>query len=423
MQRELALSLPWLSSHVAERGTAYDPTEKDRTLTGRPDVLFLNYAKLPGWAEALTGARTVIFDEAQELRTGPGTHRYEAAQRLAWPARYVIGLTATPVYNYGGEVWNLYNVIAPDTLGDREEFIREWGAGERSGKVTVRDPAALGTHLRTEGLMLARTRADVGRELPPVIALTQSVEADPREVERLSGNTTDIARLIVDSTTAGRDRFKLAGELDWRLRQATGLAKAPLVAGFVRLLLESEDRIVLYGWHRAVYDRWVTLLSEFGPRLYTGTETTREKERAVEAFRDPSDPCRILILSLRAGAGLDGLQEAAKVCVFGELDWSPGIHHQCIGRLARDGQGDDPVVAYYLVAESGSDPVIAQVLQLKRGQAEPLMDPNARTFGHTDAGADRMRMLAESVLAAHGERPTERPDAIPQPGPGQGSLL
>src|SRR5579884_3848269 len=47
-------------------------------------------------------------------------------------------------------------------------------------------------------------------------------------------------------------------------------------------------------------------------------------------------------MSLRSGAGLDGLQEDCTVGVFGELDWSPEQHRQCIGRLDRDGQTVTP---------------------------------------------------------------------------------
>ena len=37
-----------------------------------------------------------------------------------------MGLTATPIYNYAAEIHNVLSVIAPDALGSREEFAREW---------------------------------------------------------------------------------------------------------------------------------------------------------------------------------------------------------------------------------------------------------------------------------------------------------
>jgi hypothetical protein len=73
-------------------------------------------------------------------------------------------------------------------------------------------------------------------------------------------------------------------------------------------------------------------------------------------------------MSLRSGAGLDGLQKRCSTMVFGELDWSPGVHHQCIGRLDREGQ-EQPVTAMFLVCDDGSDPPMMEVLGLKAAAA------------------------------------------------------
>jgi superfamily II DNA/RNA helicase len=205
-----------------------------------------------------------------------------------------------------------------------------------------------------------------------------------------------MARLILDRTSDSKQRFTLSGEMDWKLRQATGIAKAPYVAAFVKMLLESEEAIVLFGWHRAVYDLWMQELAEFNPVLYTGSESPKQKEESVQAF--VGGKSRVMIVSLRSGAGLDGLQKRSSVAVFGELDWSPEMHNQCIGRLARDGQ-EATVAAYFLVADSGSDPVVSDVLELKRQQAEPIRDPDAKLLAGTVDTTDRMQRLAESVLA------------------------
>jgi superfamily II DNA or RNA helicase len=396
---EIAKTLPWLRAHIATKATAYDPTTR-RGVDQPPDVLVLNYAKLAGWADHLAGVvRTVIFDEAQELRRD-GTAKYAAAARVADGARYRIGLTASPVYNYGGEIHNVLSVLAPDALGTPEEFIREWcdGAVTANGKISVADPAALGAYLRDQGLMLGRTRKEVGRELPGVITIPQVINADPAALDELSGDAVEMARLILDQTTPNTRRWRAAGDLDWRLRQATGIAKAPYVAEFVRLLLESERQVVLFGWHRAVHDLWAERLAGFHPVFYTGEETPIQKRRSEEAFL--SGRSRVLVMSLRAGAGLDGLQGVAHVAVFGELDWSPEVHRQCVGRLARDGQ-EEPVLAYFLVTEDGSDPVIAEVLNLKRMQSEPMLNPAGRLFEQLPSNHDRVRMLAAEVLRRH----------------------
>jgi len=67
------------------------------------------------------------------------------------------------------------------------------------------------------------------------------------------------------------------------------------------------------------------------------------------------------------------------------------------GRLDRDGQTVTPAI-YYLTSEDGSDPVISEVLQVKRQQAEPIRDPNRPLFSAASASEDRVRLLAEAAL-------------------------
>jgi hypothetical protein len=389
---------PWLEGHVITQGTPYDPMTR-RSVTRQPDVLIMSYSKLPGWSAHLAGqVRTVIFDEIQELRHD-GTKRHAAAGQVADGAAFRIGLSATPIHNYGDEVHNVVSVLDPDVLGTKEEFLREWCTAGSGGKHLVTEPAALGTYLRGAGIMIRRTRHDVGRELPPLLSVPHVVDLDEGTLEALEAqaDVAWFAQQVLDRETSRTDRFRAAGELDWRLRHATGLAKAPYVAEFVKMLLDSEERVVLWGWHRDVYDVWLERLAQFEPVLYTGSESPAGKDRAARAFMGGDS--RVMLMSLRSGAGLDGLQEHCKVGVFGELDWSPATHTQCLGRLRRDGMGEDSVVGYYLVAESGSDPVVMDVLGVKRRQAEPLIDPDAPLATATVDTSDRVRRLAARVLA------------------------
>lgn len=399
--QELDEHFPWLRYHVIRTTKPYDLTDLPG---GEPQVLICTYSKLDGWADHLAGKlKYVVFDEVQDLRRGADSRKGVAAARLADTTPYRLGLTATPVYNYAGEAWNIMDVLSPGTLGSKDEFTREWGAASWGTHIRVASPHALGSYLREQGVMLGRTRADVGRELPKTIKVTETVDADEAALDAVAGDAAAMARLILDTSTDRNARFHSAGELDMLMRQATGVAKAPYVAEFVRLLLESEKRVVLFGWHRAVYDIWLDRLAEFNPVLYTGSETPNQKAEAIEAFCSPLNvvggSTRVMIMSLQSGAGVDGLQKYSRVAVFGELDWSPQVHEQCIGRLRRDGMSTDPTLAYYLVSTQGSDPSIAQVLQVKRQQGEQLVSPDGQLFNNATADLNRTRLLAEAALA------------------------
>jgi SNF2 family DNA or RNA helicase len=62
----------------------------------------------------------------QNLRHGRGTQKGQAGDVFADNAALRIGLSATPIFGYGGEMFNICDIIEPGILGTREEFVREW---------------------------------------------------------------------------------------------------------------------------------------------------------------------------------------------------------------------------------------------------------------------------------------------------------
>lgn len=426
-QAELEKFTPGLKTHVLEKAAPYDlvrdkwrkrkPCPKNEAIGCMPDVIIANYQKLNGWAETLVslGVRAVVFDECQELRSGEDTAKYSAARHICREAVLKLGLSGTPIYNYGGEIFNVINILNEDALGTREEFNREWCNAWES-KPRLKDPKAFGLYVRDAGLMLRRTRAEVGRELPALTTIPHEVEASKR-LANFGRDLADLARIIIaDHETEKGAKFRASGELDYKLRRETGMAKADFIADFVRMLVESGESVVLYGWHHDVYQVWRHALKDLNPAFYTGKESATEKERQINRFK--AGETKVAILSLRAGAGLDGLQRVCRTVVFGELDWSPGVHEQAIGRVYRDGQAE-PVCAYFLIANSGSDPIIADTLGVKRGQIEGLRNPNAEVV---EQGVDpnHMRKLAESFLRQRGELPPAleaEPEQLPPAKP------
>ncbi len=395
-EKEIKRFLPDLKTHVIKKTKIYD--------TGTPDVFIINYHKLSHWAEHLANyATTVVYDEVQELRrdrTNYGlTNKYAAASHISEMTEYRMGLSATPIYNYGGEFYNVIQCLAPGVLGEREEFLREWCSGYYDEKkARIKDPKAFGTWLRESGRMLLRTKKDVGRELPSLSKVVQEVEADLNHLKKIESAASELANFIVNSEGAkGFDMMQASQEFSNKLRQATGIAKAPFVAEFVNMLIEStEEKIVMFGWHREVYNLWAGRLKKWQPAWYTGTESVSKKTKEIERFiNDPA--CKVLMMSLRSGAGVDGLQHVASRCVIGELDWSWGAVEQCIGRVHRDGQ-ENPVFAYYPISNEGCDPIMIDVLGVKRQQLDGVRDPKGTAVIKNTVDPDHVKKLAQAYL-------------------------
>jgi SNF2 family DNA or RNA helicase len=358
----------------------------------KADVYIIKYSCLTGWVNVFQEQffKMAIFDECQELRIDSSL-KYGSAMVLSRSAEYVLGLSATPIYNFGDEIYNVLNLINPGCLGNRVDFLREW-ATPHGQHHRINDPQGLGSYLREKFLFLRRTRAEVGRELPPINKIIHTVGFDEKEVKK----SEELARQLAMRVMTGSfvDRGEAARELDMLARYTTGISKAREVAQYVRILLENNEPVVLAGWHRDVYSIWLEELADFNPVMYTGSEVGMQKERAKAAF--VNGDTNLFIISLRSGAGLDGLQKRCKTIVIGELDWSPKVHDQLIGRVDRDGQ-QEQVTAIFLVSDSGSDPVIINLLGLKASQSHGIVDPLLTpTAQHSDES--RIKLLAQNYL-------------------------
>lgn len=371
---------------------------------GNLDVLITTYTKMHGWRETLSrpnGFRSIVFDEIQELRRDD-SDKYRSAKKIADQMEYRLGLSATPIFNHGGEIFNIFQVLSPGRLGTPDEFCTAhcsaYGSSDRS-KWKIKDPVAFGAWLRAEGLMIRRTREMVGRELPPLSKFTQEVDADETMLNADRGRANMLARIILQRDLGGArgEQMRAAGEFNVLMRKVTGMAKANAVADFARLMVESGEPVVLAGWHHQVYDIWRDRLKDLSPVFFTGEQSEPARHAAKTAFIEGKSP--ILVLSLRAGVGLDGLQYSkCRTVLFGEFDWSPAIHTQFIGRLLRDGQTKN-VFAYFCASNFGCDPLMIQVLGLKRDQSEGLV--NLRQGGDeilSDVAEAHIKRLAEEYL-------------------------
>lgn len=416
-ERQIRRFAPELRTHVVTKAKSYPLADKALTEIGpggrrriirngskrMPDVIILSYSKLDGWRDALVGLNPglVVWDECQELRTGiEKSMKGAAAKAISDAAAARLGLSATPIFNYGHEIFNVLECIAPGVLGSEPEFRSEWCAGDQ-----IRHPAILRAHLVERGVFLRRRRRDVRRELPPLDRIWHPVSSDTRRLRALTADVAELARkvLALDGNQLRGEAFKAAGDLDWRLRQATGLAKVGGVLDLMRLILDDpKEKVLLYGHHHLVFDALIEGLTHMGVKAveFTGRRSAPEKRTAFSAFVEGD--ARVMVMANRAGAGLDGLQAVCASVVVAELDWSPGVHIQGEGRVNRDGQ-ENPVAVYYAVSSEGSDPVIMDVLGLKESQRHGIVDGDLVDEADSAAGLEgadsgRMKKLAAAYL-------------------------
>lgn len=396
-QESLNRHFPMLNVVLGPAGT---PSGRRQRAMDAADVIVLPYSRADAYSLRLKGwARTVIFDEAQELRHA-GTAKYTGAATLADDADFVAGATATPVYGYAGEIWDVTDAIKKGALGTRYEFISEWkGTNVGMGaNVSIANAGPLGAHLTELGLMDVKSREDVG--LPPeeltVLPYEIDVTAELDVIHDAASDLETLAKRVIARDGSAQERLAWDREIDHKMRRATGLAKAPGVIDLVQMLAAASEKVLLFAWHRDVYDVYLRGLANLYPVMFTGSESPNQKDRALWHFEHGG--AQVMLMSLRAGAGIDGLQRFCATAVLGEMDWSPGIHTQNFGRLSRPGQPRS-VMGYLTHCDFGADPVILEVLGVKAREEKGLRGVKMATEPTLSAG-DRVRKMAEQILAA-----------------------
>ncbi|MBE3122231.1 MAG: DEAD/DEAH box helicase [Thermoplasmata archaeon] len=350
------------------------------------EIYLIHYLILRGWKNYLPrfGFNACIFDEIQELRRHE-SDKYSAASLLAESTDNVIGLSGTPFYNLGAELWNVFNILEHHCLGDYGSFTREWCTGYLNQRIA--DPKVFGDYLKSEGLMLRRMKEDVLNELPPKRRIVQNIDVDEGKFDELIAPTVELAKKIPsikDAWERGRESMQAIDST----RMITGIAKAHYVTAFVKTLMEAGEKVLLYAHHHAVMDIYMEDLKEYLPVMISGRQDAKIKDEAQKAFM--AGDTDIIIVSLRSGTGLN--LQRARCVVFGELDWSPAIHDQCESRVHRIGVKDS-VLCYYLTCNAGTDQHMMETLGLKTSQFINIMGDREET--------EEDKMMAQTDMQEH----------------------
>ena len=106
----------------------------------KTDIYIINYELLFKRYDDLSkvGIKTIVCDEVHNLRSKT-TQKYKAVKKLAAldSVKYRIGLSGTPIYNRGSEIWPIIDILKPGLLGSFKEFCEYFCYVNEKGKAIV----------------------------------------------------------------------------------------------------------------------------------------------------------------------------------------------------------------------------------------------------------------------------------------------
>ena len=353
----------------------------------KTDIYIINYELLFKRSTDIEnlGIHTIVCDEVHNLRSKT-TQKYKAVKKLAAlsSVQYRIGLSGTPIYNRGSEIWPIIDILKPGLLGSFKEFCEYFCYVNDKGKAIVLENkrASLRNELQKH-VMLRRKKADVLKELKDKVRYKEVIASDTDfYLEELD----KIWKKLESEQKAAQTEFSKSASYHRAIqseRQIAGIAKLPHVINFVKNIMEIEESVVVFCHHKVIHKLLNESLQEFSPVTIIGGQSDNTRQDQIDKFQKGES--KLMIAGIRAGnVGINLTR--AKYVIFAELDWSPAIHRQAEDRLHRIGQ-KNTVFAYYLIGNGTLDDHVASILVDKSYEIDAIMDDTVDTYENKDKAA------------------------------------
>jgi len=340
--QRFAPGLRLLTLHGPERAQHF-------TKFAEHDLVLTTYALLTRDQAVLVAQHwhIVILDEAQAIRnpkaeTARQARQLQAGQRLC--------LSGTPLQNHLGELWSLFDFLAPGFLGSEGMFRKQYRTPiEKHGD--VQRQAAL--RRRVKPFLLRRTKEEVLQDLPPKTEIMEPVEMEAgqralydsiRMAMHAKIKAAIAARGLARSGIVILDALLKLRQAccDPRLVKLTAAQKTRAGSAKLDRLMELLTVLLGEGRRVLVFSQFTSMLALIEARLGEAkiphvllTGDTRDRETPVRRFQAGEVP--VFLISLKAG-GVGLNLTAADTVIHYDPWWNPAAEDQATDRAHRIGQ-------------------------------------------------------------------------------------
>ena len=290
---------------------------------------------------------------------------------------YRVGLSGTPIYNHGSEIWPIVDILKPGLLGNFKEFCEYFCYLNDKGNAIVLESKRESLRCELEKhVMIRRKKSDVLKDLKEKVRYREIVDAD---VNYYKNELNKIWGKLEEEQKNAKSEFDKSASYNRAIqseRQVAGIAKLPHVINFVKNIMEIEESVVVFCHHKSIHKLLNQSLEEFSPSTIIGGQSDKIRQKSIDDFQNGDT--KLMIAGLRAG-NLGINLTRARYVIFAELDWSPAIHRQAEDRLHRIGQ-KNTVFAYYLIGNGTLDNHVADILIDKSYEIDSIMDEKHESF-------------------------------------------
>lgn len=327
----------------------------------------------------------VILDESQAIKNpqskiAKATHLLQTRNRLC--------LSGTPMQNNTLDIYAQMNFLNPGMLGSFDFFRNEFA--NPIDKLGDEDRKA---HLRKliYPFILRRTKEQVARDLPEKSEMVLFCEMDP-EQRHIYESFRNMYRSkilgTIDEQGMGRSQLTILQGL-MKLRQ---ICDSPAILGeeepypnhsvkLHELMRELQENT---GDHKVlVFSQFLGMLALIREKLkkqnipfeyFDGSTSAADREQAIRNFQQ-NDPCRVFLISLKAG-GVGLNLTAADYVYIVDPWWNPAVEQQAIDRTHRIGQTKN-IFAYRMICKNTVEEKILQLQEKKKSLVKDIISDDS----------------------------------------------
>ncbi|XP_015181372.1 PREDICTED: SWI/SNF-related matrix-associated actin-dependent regulator of chromatin subfamily A-like protein 1 [Polistes dominula] len=297
----------------------------------------------------------VILDESHTIKNNK-TFRFKAVQKIASNSKHVVLLSGTPALSRPIELYTQINLVIPNFMGYQEYGIRYCAGIKKNfgwdftGSSNMQELQLL---LKLT-CMIRRLKDDVLNQLPSKIR--QVIILDPDMIKQ------DIKKQKEFDKSIPHDLKDHSALLQYYNKSS--FLKLRAIRDYVTRIFSNKQKCLIFAHHKHVLDAICEVAKEMdiGFIRIDGSVNSNRRTDAVNNFQNDSN-CLAAILSITA-ANSGITLTAARLVVFAELFWNPGILFQAEDRVHRIGQNDS-VIIQYLVAKQTADDHLWSLLRSK----------------------------------------------------------
>jgi SNF2 family DNA or RNA helicase len=332
----------------------------------------------------------LITDEASAYKSTT-TQVHNLVKFLSSQATHTWALTATLIKNNLLEGYGIFSVLEPNLFGNKTNFLNNYCVTRLQRLPGSRRQVPVIVGYRSSDIALfrekidpyfiGRAKSEVASELPPLTIKDIRVGMTKIQEQKYNEALSGLLEVGTGANTEEKEVSKLTAIIYCQqIVNHPGLIDVEGESEKLDALMDNltegdlaEEKVIVFTRFKKMVNIIQPILEKQGIKTtrITGDEDGKARAAAMNAFQDPNNDTRVILITMAASEAIN--LQAAKAIIFYDTPWSAGDYLQILGRMIRIGTAHDKVYALHLVCKGSVDERVMKVLRNKMTLVESVL--------------------------------------------------